>query len=300
VPASIITSIEILISCVVLLGFLDGSGLDFEGFLVRNPAQFGPVLIGRMSLVSAMVFLLAGFSLLFLIYPRHGRLGSLSSGLGVIVTLSGVVIAIGYLFDAPVLYGSTIIPVAFTTALAFIFLGVGLSASAGITSWPSNTLLESSVRARLLRPFLSLTVAIILFYGWFSVHIPSTNPALIASLMLFSSLVIVSVVVSKISRVVADRIERADEAFRRSVSETAAMVGHDLRNPLQGIMGAAQILRDELGSSANETVNKMLGILQTGVEYSNQIVTELVEFSGEVRFNFAETSLRTIAGKHSN
>ena len=64
-----------------------------------------------------------------------------------------------------------------------------------------------------------------------------------------------------------------------TIGELAAMVGHDLRNPLTGIMGAAYYLKTkhapELGAKAKE----MLEIIENAIIYSNKIVNDLLEYS---------------------
>src|SRR5271157_4387597 len=52
-----------------------------------------------------------------------------------------------------------------------------------------------------------------------------------------------------------------------AIGETAAMVGHDLRYPLQGITGALHILRQE--SLTAEDRNEMLKVIQNSVQYSD-------------------------------
>ncbi len=287
------TLFAMLVASDVLSDFLGWPTLNLETFLVRNPGLFGLVPLGRMSPITALTFLFASLSLILLAHPTE-RFRSLGSVFGVAVFSVGFVVLIGYLFGAPVLYGSTIIPVALPTAVAFVLLGMGLTASGRLTDWPLSSLIGPSVRARLMRPFLIVMVVIIVFYGWFSVNVPSENPALIASLVLFSSLAIASVAISRIAQTVSDQIVAAQEGLRRSVGETAAMVGHDLRNPLQGIAGAAHILKQELSSSSNVTIGQMLDVLQRDVEYSNQIVTDLVDYSGEMKYDLAEISLGSI------
>jgi len=239
----------------ILLSFLAGTTSDFERVLAPNPAQLGQIRIGRMSPVSAAAFLIAGSSLLVLLNPVK-RLTSLASVLVVAVSSMDFVLVVGYLFGAPVLYGSTTVPVALTTGIAFFLLGVGLSAAAGPACRPFNRLIGPSVCARLLRPFLALTVIIIILYGGFSLHVPTVNFALAASMAVFISLAIVSVVVSRIAESIGDRIARAEEALRRSVAETGAMV--DMRYPLQGFAGAARILEQRPGSSTGDMVGQML------------------------------------------
>ncbi len=75
------------------------------------------------------------------------------------------------------------------------------------------------------------------------------------------------------------------------------MVGHDLRNPLQGISGAVEILEKELGSASNNTVREMVGILKSGVEYSNEILAELSDYSREIRLDLTRTSLKPILNR---
>lgn len=287
------TFFAMLVSADVLSGFIGGPTFNLEILLVRNPGQLGLVPIGRMSPITALTFLFAGLSLMLLGHPI-GRFRSLGSVFGVAVFSMGFVVLVGYLFGAPLLYGSTIIPVSLPTAAAFVLLGMGLTASGGPADWPINWLAGPSVRAHLMRPFLIVTVVIIIFYGWFSVNVPSENPALVAALVLFASLAIASVVISKIAKTVSDQIVTAQEGLRRSVGETAAMVGHDLRNPLQGIAGAAHILKQELSSSSNEIIAQMLDVLERDVKYSNQIVTDLVDYSGEMQYDIAEISLGSL------
>jgi len=123
------------------------------------------------------------------------------------------------------------------------------------------------------------------------------NPALLTALVLLGSLVVVGVASSRIAVAVANSTE---QALRRSVSETAAMVGHDLRNPLQGIAGAADILSGRLGSVSDEVTKQMLDVLRKDVEYSNDIIVDLVDFSGTLSFKLDDVSLRNIVEEALN
>jgi PAS domain S-box-containing protein len=74
------------------------------------------------------------------------------------------------------------------------------------------------------------------------------------------------------------------------IGELAAMVGHDLRNPLTGIMGAAYYLKTkhtpELGAKAKE----MLETIENAIIYSNKIVNDLLEYSRDLKLELAETT----------
>jgi PAS domain S-box-containing protein len=91
--------------------------------------------------------------------------------------------------------------------------------------------------------------------------------------------------------------KRMEEALLKSeklaaIGETARMVAHDLRNPLQGIAGAVHLLKKE--SLTAEEKHEMLRLIQASVEYSDNIVRDLLEFSGEIQLKPAETITKTL------
>src|SRR5208283_4524948 len=79
-----------------------------------------------------------------------------------------------------------------------------------------------------------------------------------------------------------------------AIGETAAMVGHDLRNPLQGIAGAAYNIRKHLGTAADPSVTDMLGVIDKGVQYANRIVNDLLDFSRESQIHLLSTTTKSI------
>jgi PAS domain S-box-containing protein len=91
--------------------------------------------------------------------------------------------------------------------------------------------------------------------------------------------------------------KRMEEALLKSdrlaaIGETAAMVGHDLRNPLQGIAGAIHLLRQE-SLTANER-DEMLQVIQDNVQYSDSIVRDLSDYSAEIQLKLAEATPKSI------
>lgn len=80
-----------------------------------------------------------------------------------------------------------------------------------------------------------------------------------------------------------------------AIGEIAAMVGHDLRNPLTGIAGATYYLRTKSGRGIDDRSKEMLEIIEKDVEYSNKIVNDLLDYSREIRLEPKEATLRSIA-----
>ncbi len=77
-----------------------------------------------------------------------------------------------------------------------------------------------------------------------------------------------------------------------AIGETAAMVGHDLRNPLQGIAGALYLLKQE--SLTAEERKEMLQVIEKSVHYSDAIVKDLQDYSAEIKLELAEATPRSI------
>jgi PAS domain S-box-containing protein len=77
-----------------------------------------------------------------------------------------------------------------------------------------------------------------------------------------------------------------------AIGELAAMVGHDLRNPLQGISGATHLLRQE--SLTAQERKQMLQLIDDDVKYSNEIVSDLSDYSTEIHLDLAVTDPKKI------
>jgi len=95
------------------------------------------------------------------------------------------------------------------------------------------------------------------------------------------------------------QLKEAQEQLLKSerlaaIGQLAAMVGHDLRNPLMGIEGAAYYLRTKLGSKVDEKTGEMFELIEKDIEYSNNIITDLLEYSREIRLEKMETTPKSI------
>ena len=77
-----------------------------------------------------------------------------------------------------------------------------------------------------------------------------------------------------------------------ALGEVAAVVAHEVRNPLSGIAGFAALLKRELGDNhANISyVDKII----TGVEKLNRSVTSLLEYARELRHEPTSTELNSL------
>jgi PAS domain S-box-containing protein len=82
-----------------------------------------------------------------------------------------------------------------------------------------------------------------------------------------------------------------------AVGEVAAMVGHDLRNPLTGIVGATYYLKMKLRPKLDEKAKEMLELIEKNIEHSDKIVNDLLDYSREMRLELSQTTPRTIVNE---
>ncbi len=95
------------------------------------------------------------------------------------------------------------------------------------------------------------------------------------------------------------QLEEAQEKLIKNerlaaIGQVAAMVGHDLRNPLTGIAGATYYLKKKLNAKTDKTIKEMLTLIEENIEYSNKIISDLLDYSREIKLELKETSPKSI------
>jgi len=78
-----------------------------------------------------------------------------------------------------------------------------------------------------------------------------------------------------------------------TIGELAAMVGHDLRNPLTGITGATYYLEKKERSRLSETGKEMLQLINEDIRRSDKIINDLLEYSKEIRLEPFQTDAKS-------
>jgi PAS domain S-box-containing protein len=198
-----------------------------DAFLVPHPGRLGAAPTGRMSPWTAFGLLLASLGFLFIGFARRHRVrDAAGASLALAVCLFGGVVTLGYLFGTPLLYGGTVVPMAFPTALAVGCLGLALVGLAPRDSAPLRPFTGPSVGAKLLRAFLPIAPGILVVEALVD-QIEALNPALDATLTAFASALVVAALVAYVARSVGRDIESAQaerERARRDADRLAAIV----------------------------------------------------------------------------
>lgn len=79
-----------------------------------------------------------------------------------------------------------------------------------------------------------------------------------------------------------------------AIGEIAAMIAHDLRNPLQGIANGTYFLKRKIAAEDDSTTKEIFELLEEAVRYSNKIVDDLLDYSREIHLELEETSPKSL------
>ncbi len=247
--AALLTS---LICLLLLAGFFLGKQFEVEYREIRPHVYYAQVPVGHMSPITATTFLVTAMGVLFLVFSDKGRqrFKHIAAFMAMAVVITGFVIILGYLDGTPLLYGGTIIPVALTTAIAFVLTGLGLITASGPNVLPVRVFAGPTVSSRLMRTFLPAITTFVLIDGlaYKATFSSAANPALIAALIAFLSMIVVAIIVSKIAASIGGEIDRAhSEQDRLNLELKEALDKVKTLSGLLPICASCKKIRDDQG-----------------------------------------------------
>lgn len=78
------------------------------------------------------------------------------------------------------------------------------------------------------------------------------------------------------------------------IGELAGMIGHDLRNPLQGIAASTYYLKTKTNTATDDASRAILENIETCIERSNKIINDLIEYSQTMYLDLVETTPKSL------
>ncbi len=244
--------------CIVIISDLTGGQFVIESwFVAAGSVLFGP-LSSPVSPVAAVLIILSAIGLFFCVDPAflsppHLRARESAVMAGAIITLAGFTLVLSYFYGKPLLYDTPVIPIAALSALAAFFVGAGLIASAGPAMPPVCYFTGTSIRVRLFRNFVTLTVAItlcenLLFYAISSWY-PIPN-AIVVSASMVTFIIVTGSLVGQLSEEIGQTLDRAErELMDRNedlgeLNEELMAVEEELRQNIDALAKTEQDQRE--------------------------------------------------------
>jgi PAS domain S-box-containing protein len=223
-----------IIACaeaVELIFVLGGGQFFVESWFVGAGTIFFGTLSSPVSPVAAGFMIPAAVSLIFIVKGDHApaenrRARDAIGIIGLLLSLVSFTFILSYVYGTPFLYGTPVIPIAALSALAAFFIGGGLITAGGPDAVPVRYVTGNSNRARLLRTFVPLIVAIV-FIQNFAFQPIYQLYNLPGALFLSGSLVIFAAgtayAVSWVSTRTGDALDRAEMSLVKKNDELGAM-----------------------------------------------------------------------------
>jgi len=224
------TIITVFLGFIILIGAIElplnlaGAHFLVESYFIGITRSYFSETSTPISPVAIVLLIISAAALLLLFQRVHTRSEShasenLQGVLGVVIVLVSFPLIMGYLYGTPFLYGSSVIPIAFTAALAAFFMGCGLITSTPSIAFPHRFFTGRSIRSRLLRYFLPLTIALVItqnFLDWFLALHLAISHALIISVSLVFFCLITAYAVFQAAETLSTRVAH-EEQLRREL-----------------------------------------------------------------------------------
>ncbi|MBI5676008.1 MAG: PAS domain S-box protein [Nitrospirae bacterium] len=177
-----------------------------------------------MSPLTAFGLLLSSFTLFRLVWIKDKKPDDSAGWSATAVLIIGIFLFLAYIYHSPMLYGTTVIPVAITTSIAFIFSASGLIASLSKESFPLRLFSGPSVYARLLRYFIPTILLSTILNVWLdSLIIEYIGvKVLLFAVSTIITLLLLFIIVLKISGMLSKEIDSYVNSLRSSEQKLAA------------------------------------------------------------------------------
>lgn len=206
-----VLAVFLVLAAIILADHIFKLSLDIEKVFGAISEPFGNVRKGRLSPVTAALFIVTFLSLfLGLSGGRYLRLSG--QIMPVLLFGSSFLIITGYVYNTPFLYGGNIIPVSLPSALCFFMISLVLIDLFRINLIFKRLTHDSVIANRLAKAFLPISVLIVIIHGFIDAGISHTsaNPALSAFFLLLMSITAISVIIYNIAKRIGISIEKIE------------------------------------------------------------------------------------------
>jgi signal transduction histidine kinase len=299
-------SVMVLVSfiafyCILIfLDFIFNFTWDVENIFIKNPEKFGDVLIGRMSPITALLFIFICAGMLGNSKMNAHSVSYLGGSFSLLAEIISSVLLIGYLYKAPLLYGSQIIPVSLPSAICFQLFSITLLRIYELKYWTFNLIKANKVTRQLLKSFLPIVVLIVILEGFLDTvfSFNDINPPLTAALILLIVVFVTVFIILRVSAIIGAQLLSAEESLKKSEQQLRqlnadkdrfiSILGHDLISPFNMLIGYSGLLLEDIRKLEIEEIEDQLIQINKAAQNTFKLLEELLIWartqSGKIPF----------------
>lgn len=210
-------SLIFLLSGVVLYESLFNPFWGFETIFIKEPESFGLVFSGRMSPVTAVLFILLSVTVL-LKKSINDKVKNIYGVFVLSIFIIGSILLIGYLYNSPFFYGGNIIPVSLQTGICFWMISLVLLIENEFRFWPFSLILSNKTEITLSKVFIPLVLFFLLINSYLhsNIFLNFKNPAIISASVLILSIPIIGYIIILISKRIGRSLNKAQQSILES------------------------------------------------------------------------------------
>lgn len=286
-----LVALVVLFCLNIFLGYFLNLTWDIENIFIENKNTFGNVPIGRISPITALLFIFICLGLLSNRQNITNTITYISGSFSLMACILSSVLLIGYLYKAPLLYGSKIIPVALPTAVCFLLFSITLLRIFELKFWTYNFLKDNKITNQLLKWFLSIGISLAIFQGYLisNYSIIVNNPTLFVALALFIVIPINILLIVKVSSVIGVKLLTAEQKLKESEKQLLrlnadkdrfiSILGHDLKSPFNNILGLSEVLIEEIRNLSTDEIEVIARNINESAIITNELLEDILMWS---------------------
>jgi PAS domain S-box-containing protein len=248
-----VLAFTILITLSGMLHFLSNIfhiDLTYDQIWNLHNEKIGNIQIYKMSRYTGLLFFISGIALQLKYFGKdHKSTVNIIGNLGMFIAFAGFIASLGYVLGTPFLYSGDFIPLAFSTAISFLFLGLGILALAGENHFFVRKLIGNQASARILRTFIPFLILENVFGDTLEQNIAShynVNEALISALVSLVTIVIGIVLILYLTKRIFQSADKAET--ERLIASKALKESLELRSSLLRTIPFGMDIIDENGT----------------------------------------------------
>jgi PAS domain S-box-containing protein len=209
----------IVIYCsLIFLDFIFNFSWDLENVFINNPASFGDVPIGRMSPITSLLLIFTCIGIWGIRQKKSKFASYIGGSFSLAICIVSSVLFIGYIYKAPLLYGTQIIPVSLPSVICFLLISFTFLRIGEIQFWTFNLIKNNVIYYQLIKSFLPIVILIVVLQGFLTsnLSINYNNPTLTSAFVLLIVITVTIIVVFRVSTLLGNRIVKAEKDLRES------------------------------------------------------------------------------------